>query len=117
MDLLLQEVRWEVWIFLLALAGTVAFQLLTGRINTTNLLSSKLGGSRGNISPERVQLLATTLGFAFYYVMQAAAAKSGKLPDVPETWPAVMGGSNLIYLGGKAYARFFANSDSKSRRS
>ncbi|HVP53372.1 MAG TPA: hypothetical protein VMU45_00125 [Candidatus Eisenbacteria bacterium] len=114
MDLLLQVVRWEVWIFLLALAGTVAFQLLTGRINTTNLLSRKLGGSRGDISPERVQLLATTLGAAFYYVMQAAAAaKSGKLPDVPETWPAVMGGSNLIYLGGKAYARFFANSDSK----
>jgi hypothetical protein len=114
MDLLLQVVRWEVWIFLLGLAGTVAFQLLTGRINTTNLLSSKHGSSRGSISPERVQLLATTLGAAFYYVLQAtASAKSGKLPDVPETWPAVMGGSNLIYLGGKAYARFFANSDSK----
>ena len=111
MELLLQVVRWEVSLFLLALAGIVAFQLLTGRINTNKLISAKAGSSKGNVSPERIQLLLTTLAAAAFYVMQVAnSPKSGQLPDVPTTWPAAIGGSNLIYLAGKAYARFFSNS-------
>ena len=111
MELLLQVVRWEVAVFLLGLAGIVAFQLMTGRINTRKLLSTKQGGSKGAVSPERVQLLLMTLGTAGYYVMQAsAAATSGHLPAVPNSWPAAIGGSNLIYLAGKAFASFSSKS-------
>jgi hypothetical protein len=127
MDFLLQLVRWEILIFLLGLAGVVVFQLLNGRINTQNLLygriSSPDGSEKSNVgsndsdlyfSPERVQLLVFTLGAALYYLMQTmTTAKSGKFPDIPETWPALMGGSNAIYLGGKAYARWFASNAPK----
>jgi hypothetical protein len=121
MDLLLQLVRWEIMIFLLGLAGIVACQLLTGQINTQSLLYGRKSRAKGGekdsdlyFSPERVQLLVFTLGAALYYMMQAmTTAQSGKFPDIPDGWPAVMGGSNAIYLGGKAYARWFANSDSK----
>jgi hypothetical protein len=113
MDLMLQLVRWETEFFLFALGGIVVFQLLTGQINTSHLLDTKLGPSRGAISPERVQLLVMTLGAAFYFVMQTATtAKSGVFPDIPQTWPALMGGSNAIYLSGKAYARWSTNKQS-----
>lgn len=146
MDLLLQLVRWEVLIFLAGLAAIVVHQLLTGAMNTRNLLYGRIsrakdkanngnnkkndnqegnatsnnnGGTNGQdndlyFSPERVQLLVFTLSAAMYYVMQTVTtAKSGKLPDIPDGWPVVMGGSNAIYLGGKAYARWFANAGSK----
>ncbi len=125
MDLLLKLVRWEMLIFLLGLAGIVVFQLLNGRINTQNLLYGRTSGANGTnkgnsennnlyFSPERVQLLVFTLGAALYYVMQTmTTAKSGKFPDIPDGWPALMGGSNAVYLGGKAYARWFANPGSK----
>ena len=114
MDFLIKTIRWELVLFLGALTAIVAFQLLTHRINTDGLLRTKLGSARGTLSPDRVQLLLTTLGAAVYYVLQAAdTAKSGNLPNIPNTWPAVLGGSNLIYLGGKAYARFFSRDSSK----
>ena len=118
MDFLLLVLRWEVLIFLLGLAGTVAYQLLTGEINTRYLLYGTVTGRKENdgryFSPERVQLLVFTLGTALYYLMQVTTtAQSGKFPDIPDGWPALMGGSNAIYLGGKAYARWFANNDSK----
>jgi hypothetical protein len=113
-DSLVKIVRWEILSFLVALAATVVFQLLTGRINMNGLLRVKLGESRGNLSPPRVQLLLATLGAAMYYVLATLeTAKMGKLPELPDAWPAVLGGSNLIYLGGKAYARFFTEDRTK----
>lgn len=113
-ELLVKIIGWEILIFLVALAATIVFQLMTGQINTDGLLRTKLGDARGKLSPERVQLLVATLGAAMYYVLQVSTnPNSGTLPDVPQTWPAMLGGSNLLYLGGKAYSRFFGNSNSK----
>ena len=63
-ELLLKVVRWELMLFLLGLAGIVVFYLMTGRINTHKLLSSKQGDAKGAVSPERVQLLLMTVGTA-----------------------------------------------------
>lgn len=115
-ELLVKIVGWELLFFMGALVATIVYQLLTGDINTNGLLRAKLGGAKGKMSPERVQLLLTTLGAAMYYVLQVSTAtKSGTLtlPEVPQTWPAVVGGSNLLYLGGKAYNRFFSKGSSK----
>ena len=108
MSLLLHLVRLEVWVFLLALAGIIAFQILTGDINTKGLLcrNSKAMKKSGPISPARVQLLISTLGMAFYYLGQVMGNPTHGLPDVPASWPAVLGGSHAIYLGGKAYTRW-----------
>lgn len=109
MSLLLHLVRLEVWVFLLALAGIIAFQILSGRINTKGLLcgNGKKLVKSGPISPARVQLLLSTLGMAFYYLGQVMTNPTHGLPDVSASWPAVLGGSHAIYLGGKVYARFF----------
>jgi hypothetical protein len=79
-----QLVEWEVKGFLLALAAIVAGQILSGQINTKNLLHGRKndtgepiydsnGVFRGRkkqdtpyFSPERVQLLLLTLSAAFY---------------------------------------------------
>jgi hypothetical protein len=126
-------ISWEIQIFLLALFGIVVMQLLTGQISTKNLLYGRkndtgepIVGSDGLIkgrkkddslyfSPERVQLLLFTLGAAFYYLTQVLNNPNpGTFPPLPESWPAVVGGSNAIYLAGKAYSRLWAGKgDSK----
>jgi hypothetical protein len=103
--------KWEVLLFLAALAGLVAIQLLTRQINTSGLLygrvSSRKRGEDRYFSPERVQLLVFTLGTAFYYLSQVLMnSNPGTFPAVPDSWTAVVGGSNAIYLGGKAWARW-----------
>lgn len=93
-------------LWLLALAALVALGMLTGTINTRGLLSEKRGPARGRISPERVQLLLATLAAASTYVNQAVVgAGTGNLPEVPDVWLALMGGSYGIYLAGKAVRR------------
>jgi len=121
-----QIVRWEVQLFLLALFGIVAMQLLTGQISTKNLLYGRkndtgevIVGADGRpkgrkkedtpyFSPERVQLLLFTLGAAFYYLTQVLNnPHPGTFPPLPDSWPTVIGGSNAIYLAGKAYSRLW----------
>jgi hypothetical protein len=107
-------VKWELLFFLLALAAAVAVQLLTGQINTRRLLCGRISGpSRRDdqyyFSPERVQLLIFTLGTALHYLaLVFTNSQPGTFPDVPQAWPAIIGGSNLVYLGGKAYSRWLS---------
>jgi hypothetical protein len=120
-------VGWEISGFLFALFGIVLGQLFTGQISTKNLLYGRKSDAGEPIldadgkktgfkkkentlyfSPERVQLLMFTLSAGFYYLTQVLNSKTpGTLPDVPTSWTTAMGGSNAIYLGGKALARFW----------
>lgn len=119
-------VTWEVYGFLIALFGIIAGQLFGGQINTKSLLYGRkndLGqpilNPDGSIrsrktenslyfSPERVQLLLLTLGAAFYYLSQVINNPNpGTLPPMPNSWTETLGGSNVLYLGGKALARFW----------
>jgi hypothetical protein len=129
-----QLVAWEVQLFLLALFGIVAMQLLTGQISTKNLLYGRkndtgdlIVGADGRthgrkkedtlyFSPERVQLLLFTLGAASYYLtLVLNNPNPGTFPPLPGSWPAALGGSNALYLGGKAYSRLWsAKSNSKT---
>jgi hypothetical protein len=120
-----QIVAWEIKGFLVALFAIVGGQLLTGQISTKNLLYGRKSDAdqaftdkdgkkklrKENslyFSPERVQLLMFTVSAGFYYLTQVMNNSTpGKLPDVPTSWTSAMGGSNAIYLGGKALARFW----------
>lgn len=118
MHLLFRLAQWEIMALLGGLAAVVAIQLLTGDINTRYLLYGTITGRKENdgryFSPERVQLLAFTVGAALYYLSQVlATAPCGKFPPIPEGWLAVMGGSNAIYLGGKTYSRWFGSNQSQ----
>lgn len=115
-------VKWELGVFLLALAGIILVQLLTGSINTHNLLCGRIAGAsrkedRYYFSPERVQLLILTLAAALNYLdLVFTNSQPGKFPDVPQTWPAIVGGSNFIYLSGKAYARWLGRDASLDKK-
>jgi len=96
-------VRWEVALFLSGLCAIILVQLLTGRINTRWLLYGRNNGQR-YFSPERVQLLVLTLGGAVYYLFALLQMPDpGSLPAVPNAWLGLLGGSNSLYLLGKAY--------------
>lgn len=118
-------VKWEIQLFIFVLAGLIAIKLLTGGINTSGLLYGRIAARRRGrdhyFSPERVQLLLFTLGAGFYYLtLVLNNPDPNTFPPVPESWPALLGGSNAIYLGGKAYARWLGsgpgNNNSSERR-
>jgi hypothetical protein len=114
MALLAELVEWEALIFLLGLAAVVVMQLLTGQIKTTGLIHGRIPGRPKNqdqyFSPERLQLLVFTLGAALHYLSLVMTNPSpGTFPPLPATWTAILGGSNAVYLGGKTWARWFAD--------
>ena len=105
--------KWEVILFLAGFGATIAIKLLNGAINTKGLLYGRISGRSEDtaqyFSPERVQLLAVTMISALQYVMLVVTNPTpGTFPPIPDTLPALVGGSNLLYLGGKAYARWLA---------
>ena len=93
-------ISWEVLLFLLALFGIVAVQLLTGQIETKKLLAKKEGD--GSFSPERVQLLLATIAAAFGYLSQVLKDPT-QFPQVPQSWLVLFGGSHTLYLGRRFY--------------
>jgi len=100
---------WEVLAFLMALFGVVCVQVLSGQINTRGLFTGHKGDGTEYFSPERVQLLLFTLGAAFQF-LSSVLQDPTKFPIVSDTWMVVLGGSHLLYLGGKLGAFFVGKS-------
>jgi len=99
-----QLVIWEVLILAVGLFGTVAIQLLTGRINTHGLFYGvRRDGSRF-FSPDRIQLLLFTMAFGLQYLMKVIENPSGQFPPIENSWIALVGGSHALYLGRKMYS-------------
>ncbi len=94
-----------VWFFLASLGGVVAMQLLTGAMNTRHLFHGRRADGTTYFSPERVQLLAITTWVALNYLL-TVMNNPAKLPDVDTSTLQLLGGSHLLYLGGKAFSRF-----------
>jgi hypothetical protein len=90
----------EAAIFLFVLVGLVSYKLLTGEINNVGLLSDK---TTQQMSPARVQLLMTTLlGVGYFCLSLFDPKNAGKLPDVPQEFLLLLGGSHSLYLGSKS---------------
>lgn len=103
MSALASVLRYEIWIFLTVLAAVIVYQLLTRRIITRGLMRDKMNGRA--FSPGRLQMLIATAGAAFYYVLLIFANdKPGQFPEVPSALLLIVGGSQAVYLGGKAFA-------------
>lgn len=98
METLVIFLRFEMWLLLGSLIAIVAYQILTGRINTNKMLFDKW---TNDFSSGRVQLLTFTLFGVLYYVAQVVHDPT-KLPDVPNELLLLLGGSNVLYLAGKA---------------
>jgi hypothetical protein len=93
-------IRVEIWFFISGLACVIGYQLLTGRINTIGLLNDK--AESRTFSPARLQLLVATIAIAFYYIMQVLTNKdAGKMPELPDKFLLILGGSHTVYVGSK----------------
>jgi hypothetical protein len=96
---LVTAARYEIYVLLGGLMLIVVYKIFTGGINLTGLLSDKSGA----FSPGRLQMLMATILTSLYYLIQVMENQStSSLPPLPYTLVAVMGGSQAIYLGGKA---------------
>ncbi len=93
--------------FLLLLAAMLAVKMLTRQINLGGLLAKD--GESSGVSPERVQLLMTTIFLSAKYVSEVAHNTSGALPDVTPQWLAVFGGSGGVYASVKALRMWTGN--------
>jgi hypothetical protein len=95
--------------FLYALAAIVVYQMLTGAINVTGLLTQKDGS--GETSPERLQLLLATIAASASYLAEVAKNTTGTMPDVGANWLYLMGGSSGIYALRKAWVTWNRSSN------
>lgn len=98
--------RWEVILFVGGLALTITFRLFTGGINTKYLLYGVRSDGTKFFSPMRVQLLLSTMAVAVQYLLMASRTTSGQMPRLPDASLEILGLSNVIYLGSKAWAIF-----------
>ena len=109
--------KYEILLFLGALALIVSYQLLTGRINMHRLHFAKGGAAGGpstgektnpstqrrtnGLSPSRIQLLVITIGVAIYLLAEVVRDPS-QFPETPTGLLLLMAGSEAIYLARKA---------------
>ena len=97
--------EWGLLVWLLILAGVVALRVLSGSIHNVGLIShtNELGQRR--IRPERLLLLASSLGYAVYYVTTALQTPldmaDPSLPEIPNEVVTAILGTNGAYLSLK----------------
>jgi hypothetical protein len=92
---------------LLGFAGVTLWQVASGRIPLAGLLRTKSPSGAGaeTLSPARFQLLLFTLVVAADYLHAVLTNPSRtSLPALPSGVVAALGGSQAVYLGGKAFA-------------
>jgi hypothetical protein len=94
--------EFEVQGFLICLAATIAWQMLTRQIPLTGLLLQKDSG--GSVSPGRIQLLLATIAACGSYLAEVARSTDGKMPDVSANWLYLFGGSSGIYALEKIWS-------------
>ena len=108
MTFLPKLIFWEVSVLLAGFLGIVLWKILTSKINLDGLLSGDDASGNTSFSPGRAQLLILTLLVALQYVMQVIHNPAA-FPQIPGSWVAALGGSQAVYLGGKAQSLLFGN--------
>ena len=117
MQLLITMVSWIVGLLLGGLVVVTLYGILTGQINTRNLLYGRMRDSTAYLSPERVQLMIFTLWVGLFYLLDTFETRFlNPTPETAHTFPevntqtlALLGGSHTVYLLGKAYAMLVAH--------
>jgi hypothetical protein len=115
---LIMFARYEIEFLLVGLLAVVAFQIVTGRINTKGLLSDKTKKGVGTFSPARLQLLIFTLAVGFYVlgkVMILIAAGKPEFPQIDANVLVILGGSHALFLGAKSLPLSGSNPDTSNK--
>lgn len=94
---------WEGIILLGGIFGIIFWKMFTGAISLKYLLYGDQTDPQQPIylSPARTQLLLFTIYVAGYYLLQVIHDPTS-LPQVPDALLVALGGSQAVYLGGKA---------------
>ena len=87
----------EIKIVIGLMAAMVVYKLLTGKINIRGLL----GDGKSPVTVARLQSLIGTMTVAFMY-LQEFSKQPVDMPPVTTEMLAIFGGSQTLYLGGKA---------------
>lgn len=117
MHLLITIVSWIVGLLLGGLVVLILFRMLTGQINMHNLLYGRMSDGTRYLSPERVQLMIFTVWVALFYLFDTFETRflnptpetAHTLPEVNTQTLTLLGGSQTIYLLGKAYSMLVAH--------
>jgi hypothetical protein len=103
MESLIKLAAWTGLSLLAGFAAVVVFKCVTGVVSFEGLLESKDRSGVRSFSPGRLQLLFITIGVALRYLqMVVAHPDAASLPQVSDEVVATLGGSQALYLGGKA---------------
>jgi hypothetical protein len=108
-------IYWEGVILLGGLFGLIVWRLFTGEISLDGLLYGSRRDRSAFFSPGRTQLLMVTILTASYYLLQVIHDPT-TFPEIPAAWVVALGGSQAIYLGGKAQSRLPGIRDLIERR-
>jgi hypothetical protein len=100
MRLLLTTARWEFIILVTAYAVVTLWKLFQSQS-----FAGLIRASDGSLSPGRIQLLTLTILTALQYLLTTLHDPS-RLHALPPGVVAVMGGSQTLYLGAKAWTIF-----------
>lgn len=100
--------RWGAYGFAIAFLLTFVYKMLIGSISLDGLLTGVNKDGQRYLSVGRTQLVVLTLISAAIYVRQVVTSSAwSALPSAPDAMVAIMGGSQLFYLTGKARALIF----------
>ena len=109
--------RWGAYGFAITFLLTFVYKMLIGTISLDGLSHRSQQGGSGILSVGRTQLVVLTLVSAAIYVRQVVTSSDwSTLPPAPEAMVAIMGGSQLFYLTGKARALILGPSGRSSRK-
>ena len=97
MRLLANLARWELIILVTSFAAVMLWRLLK-----TASLAGLLRSSDGTLSPGRIQLLMLTVLTALQCLL-TTIHDPYHLPSIPSNLVIALGGSQLVYLGAKAW--------------
>jgi hypothetical protein len=101
---------WAGFILVLGFCGIVFYKIATGVISLDCLLygdarPDQQGRTRTYFSPGRLQMMMVTIISAGYLLLQVIQDPT-KFPEIPNSFLVGLGGSQAIYLGGKAQAMY-----------
>ena len=89
--------------------------MLTRQINLAGLLGD--GRDDGGVSPERVQLLVTTIAVSFNILRMALHGTVNALPEISTATLSIFGASSFAYVGIKAFKMLGPGSDASGTTS
>ena len=114
MSTLIDLLRWEGLLFLLALGILILAGMVTGRIRGRGLLDGITPTGARFASTGRTQLVIATVALATIYISQCLS-HPGTFPEISPPLLLGFGGSHLLYLGSKLGG--LRRKDSHSERS